>query len=336
MQIRNYGRLGFALVALLMLGGLLTLWADDALRETATTDAHDALTVSVDSVSDGVSIDPRSDALVESPIEIIDSAALDDRSDASIGDAPDQRGAAGESPAAEAGAADGRGIEPLLEGLKHPDPLVFAHAVEALSQVDPEQLVSVLEAQLEEGPVDESEDLDESKRRTRAAWGLGIVGSRSGVDPLIRAFGGTDPEVRDAAAGSLAQIGGDQAREFLFEAAEFSDRESGSAAIVALAFDGGEQVRNDLVDAFDQGLIAPDDFPDDALEELSIAPAGPGCLGPNWTFPSCSRAVTALGDEVPDQTRDSLDDGTEAPDGDCLGSGWRLPDCSWLESGTGP
>lgn len=328
MRFRYYAWAGLVFVAVLTTGVLQTLWVGDASRETRARDVNPRIGA-FDSGSDEISIDGRSAALVEAPIELIDSTASDLQSDGSIEYASVPRGAAGVLPATESVATDRSVVEPLLEALEHPDPLVFEHAVEAVSQVDPEWLESVLEDQLKEGPVREGDDVDESKRRTRAAWGLGIVGGGSGVDSLISAFYGSDPDVREAAANSLAKIGDEGgAREFLFDAAEGSDPESKGIAISALAFEGDEDAKNDLADAFDDGSIALEDVPDDVLEELSIPSEGPGCLGTNWVYPGCSRVKTSKADEVSDGSGGSPDEGSEVSEGGCLGAGWRYPDCS--------
>jgi hypothetical protein len=187
-------------------------------------------------------------------------------------------------------------------------------------------LESVLGQQLEEGPL--RDDSDESEFRSRAAWELGVVGGEDGVDYLIRAFEGTDPAVREAAADGLAKSANRRAREFLLETSEGTDPEGKSTAISALAFEGDDEGRNLLADAYEEGSITPDDVPDDALEELSIAPEGPGCLGPAWVYPSCNRLRVVSEDGSGSGEDGNSEDESSGLDGNCVGAGWRLPDCS--------
>jgi hypothetical protein len=317
MQIQSsFARWSSAFAVLFALGVLLTLWADEDAREIDVADTH-----AVPSDSAGVegTLSARNAALVER----IEAAAARERSGGTLSEPSDRRDVGEEAMDAETGSPEERGVETLVEALENPDAHVFAEAVDALSELDPERLVSVLGLQLEEGPL--SDDSDDSEFRSRAARGLGVVDSEDGVDLLIRAFDGTDPDLREAAASGLAQTGSDRARDFLLEAAEGSDPERKSTAISALAFDGDEVLRNVLADAYERDLIALEDIPDDALEEiLSIVPEGADCLNSDWVFPSCSRALIASADEAGEGSS-----GSGVPnDGNCAGPDWVLPDCS--------
>jgi len=271
MRIRpDHARLSSVLAALFVVGVLLALWPHDGVRETEAIGE--------------VAIAERSAPRAEK----IEPAASEVRPVVPMPGASARRDVAEESMDSEAHAQEEAVVDMLVEALEDPDPRTFADAVDALSRLDPERLESVLGLQLEEGPLDD--DSDESEFRSRAAWGLGVAGGQGGVDFLIRAFEGSDPAVQEAAANGLAQTGDERAREFLVEAAGGSDPERKSKAISALAFEGDEEARSVLAEAFERGLIALDDVPDDALEELSIALEGAGCLGPDWVYPSCSRA----------------------------------------------
>jgi len=309
MQIHSgFGRWSSALAVLFALGALLILWDNEDVRETDAADT-DAV------ASDSAGVEGTLSASKATLVERIAAAAAREPSD--------RRDVGEEAMDAETGSPDERGVEALVEALENPDARVFFEAVGALWQLDPERLVSVLGLQLEEGPL--GDDSDDLEFRSRAARGLGVVGSEDGVDLMIRAFDGTDPGLREAAANGLAQTGSDRARDFLLGAAEGSDPERKSTAISALVFEGDEVARNGLAEAYEQGLIAPEDIPDDALEEiLSIVPEDAGCLNSDWVFPSCSRDLIASANEAGEGSS-----GSGIPDdGNCAGPDWVLPDCS--------
>jgi HEAT repeat protein len=317
----GHARWSSALAALFALGVLLVLWADDGARET---DAADALALPSDSASDEGSLE----APEAVPVEMAEAAAAKERSGGTLSEPSGRRDVGEETMGAEAGSEQERVVEELVEALEDPDARVFADAVDALSKRDRKRLVSVLELQLEEGPA--SEGSDDSESRSRAAWELGVEGGEDAVDPLIRAFEGTDPAVREAAAYGLARTGSDRALDFILEAAEGSDPERKRTAISALAFEGDEEARSDLADAYDQGLITPDDIPDDALEELLLESEGAGCQGPEWVYPSCRRALIVHADGAGEESGGGgiPDDEFAGIDGNCAGSEWRLPECS--------
>jgi hypothetical protein len=273
----GYARWSSALAVLFALGVLLMLWADDRVRET---DAADALAVPSDSARVEGTLDARRAALVE----MIEAAAAKERSGGTLSEPSDRRDVGEEEMDAEAGSDEERVVEGLVEALENPDARAFANAVDALSELDPERLVSVLEEQLEDGPL--SDESDDSEFRSRAGVELGVVGGEDGVDFLIRAFDGTDPAVREAAANGLAQSGSDRASDFLLEAAEGSDPEP------AIAFNKDERpgqpwtrVLSALAEAYELGLISPDDIPDGALEELL---PDVNCVGSDWPHLDCS------------------------------------------------
>lgn len=280
MQIHSgFARWSSALAVLFALGVLLILWADEDVRETEAADTH---AVPSDSAGVEATLSARNEALVEG----IEVAAARERSGGTLSQPSDRRDVDGKAMDAESGSPEERDIETLVEALEDPDARTFAEAVDALSELDPERLVSVLGLQLEEGPL--TDDSDDAEFRSRAARGLGVVGGEGGVDFLISAFDGTDPGLQEAAANGLAQTGSDRARDFLLEAAEGSDPDRKSAAISALSSAADEATRSALAEAYERGWISPTGLSDDALEEiLSFVPEDADCLNSDSVYSSC-------------------------------------------------
>lgn len=194
-------------------------------------------------------------------------------------------------------------VDEFVLALDDPDSDAFAVAVKGLKEIAPERGVEELESRLNE-PV-ESDDRNApseiSGMRVRAAWGLGLIGSVEAFDALATAFNGSDPDVRQAAADSLAQLDGEVGIPFLVEVGgEGGDDERQTAANTAL----------------------------DVVEERPTE--GAGCLDPSWSYPSCSRRapVQEAAARSPTSVEEPGDQSLSSDGSRCLNSGWQLPSCS--------
>jgi HEAT repeat protein len=107
----------------------------------------------------------------------------------------------------------------------------------------------------------------DTQRKVYATGVLGKIGGKKSIPPLIKALGDTDPDVRCAAAGSLAQIGADTLPA-LIKVLNGKDEKMKPLAAAALAKIGDIRAADSLVGLFSSDTRAVRDAAAGAIVAL--------------------------------------------------------------------
>lgn len=138
---------------------------------------------------------------------------------------------------------------------------VFYEALAALKELDPDHGEDFLTGLLETS--------EEAWVQSLAATSLGEIGREWAIDPLLSAFAGNDPLVRDAAAHSLARIGDDRGIHQLLQAMKNGDPALQQVIVNALAFAGDENSKAALNQAIAEKQIPAEAVSGDVIYQLA-------------------------------------------------------------------